>query len=465
MRRAAEVKMTKELQSLSLKLDSVPVGFGLIGLSGGADSVALLHMLAGRADVLRIEAIHINHGIRGKESDEDEEYVRSLCSLKQIKLHVCHPDLNGCKDENSARKARLSCFRECLEKTGADFLILAHQQDDLAETFIIRLLRGAGPSGLECIVPDTMIDGIRIIRPMLNISRQEIRNALKSDGIPWREDSSNKDQKYLRNAVRSRLIPLMEDLIPGASARIAATARLIADENDILENETRLFLQKYSGKRWIDGNAVREEKPGMQRRILRQWWQDNAPYMEEHALNYEQTERLIELAEANTGKINLPGGFHACKGKQAIHLTGFSPETIPCISVTGNSYRIGDVMLDIRASEGEPGNGKTIQEMPEGLLRECVIRTRLDGDRIIPFGMKNSRKLQDFLTDRGIDEPWRDRIPLLCRGREVIFAAGVGAGNIPRWEPSQNNVRLCWSGELPWYDLQLKGATEYGKNS
>ena len=98
----------------------------------------------------------------------------------------------------------------------------------------------------------------------------------------------------------------------------------------------------------------------------------------------------------------------------------------------------------------------TEQEVPAGFAKDCIIRSRRPGDRIQPFGMRGSRKLQDYLTDRGIDEPWRDRIPLLCRGNEVLLAAGVGAGNIPEWKKNEAHDRLRWLGDMPWNRIKAR---------
>ena len=106
--------------------------------------------------------------------------------------------------------------------------------------------------------------------------------------------------------------------------------------------------------------------------------------------------------------------------------------------------------MEIRPGEDNPGNGKTEQEVPAGFTEGCEIRTRRPGDRIYPFGMKGEKSLQDYLTDRRIDRAWRDRIPLLCRGQEVLLAAGVGAGRIPRWEKASRRERLVWKGSMPW---------------
>ncbi len=440
--------MGRLLEQLGKKLEPVPAGSCLVGVSGGADSVALLIMLAGTG--APITAVHVNHGLRGEESDADELFVRSLCEQYRIPLKVYRPDLRGKKDENTARDARFRCFRECMEETGAEVLVLAHHADDLAETFLMRLIRGAGPEGLGCMKPADEREGIRILRPMLKIRRGEIRNALAEAGIPWREDSSNRDPKYFRNSIRLRILPMMEEMNPGAVDRIAAAARRIADDNEALDRESRRFLERFSGEKWIDCRELAGLAPGIQVRILRIWWRKNTPRLKEHELSAEQTGRLADLVRTEKGKVNLPGGLYAVRGRETIHLTGFPREMIPGKPVSGERTDFGPFSLIQSESLGNPGDGKTAQEVPAGFTEGCVIRTRKPGDRISPFGMTGTRKLQDYLTDRGIDEPWRDRIPLLCRGQEVLLAAGVGAGNIPAWEPGGNNIRLTWQGDMPW---------------
>ena len=444
--------MSGRMEDLRRKMEPVPSGRCLVGLSGGADSVALVTLLAGENAPagIRTEAVHVNHGLRGAESDGDEAFARELCASYHLPLHVYRPDLKGRKDENAAREARFRCFLECMADTGADYLALAHHADDLAETFMMRLLRGAGPEGLGCMRADDTRDGIRILRPLLKIRRAEIREALRESGIPWREDSSNGSAEYLRNDVRMRLMPLLEEMSSGAGARIAAAARQIAGESEILAAEADRFLREHAGDRWLDSAALETVPAGMRIRILRQWWRNSAPRLAEHELSAAQTEELAALALSAGGKINLPGGLHAEKGRQALHLTGFPAETPPETPVAGEKTDFGPISLRIGPGSGHPGDGKREQEVPAGWLQECVIRTRRPGDRITPFGMKGSRKLQDYLTDRGIDAAWRDEIPLLCRGGEVLLAGGVGAGNIPEWKEYEEHIRLIWQGSMPW---------------
>ena len=444
--------MNERLEKLRQKMDPLPEGRCLAAVSGGADSVALMMLLCGGniSRNSRPEAVHVNHGLRGQESNDDEAFVRALCKAYDVRLHVYRPDLGGRKDENTAREARYRCFRQCMAETNADFLVLAHHADDLAETFMMRLLRGAGPEGLGCMKADDRRDGMRILRPMLKIQRAEIRDVLRESGIPWREDSSNTDPSYLRNDVRMRLMPLMEEMSPGCAGRIAAAAHRISAENELLSGEANRFLAQHAGERWLDYRELASIPAPMQHRILRQWWRNNAPPMEEHELNAEQTELLASAAAGGCRKVNLPGGLHAEKGRQALHLTGLPPREIPETPWHGKKTDFGLISLIAAAGGKNPGDGRLEQEVPAGFINGCTIRSRRPGDRITPFGMNGSRKLQDYLTDRGIDAAWRDEIPLLCRDSEVLLVCGVGAGRIPAWSKQADNIRLIWQGEIPW---------------
>ena len=453
--------MIKAMEELRKQLDGLPEGRCLAGFSGGADSTAMILLLAAERDAgqIRPEAVHVNHGLRGAESDEDEAFCRQLCERLRIPFHAVRAELDGKSDENACRNARFRCFRKVMEETGIRILLLAHNRDDLAETFLMRLIRGAGTEGLACMSRLDTRDGYDICRPMLKMGREEIRRALYEDGIPWREDSLNESDVYLRNRIRGRLIPLMNELGPGAAERIAKTAELVTGENRMLQDMADGFLEVHADGRTLDAEALMKQPEAMRLRILRAWWKQNAPEMDEHALNAAQTEMLAGLAAATKGKINLPGGLHAVKGRQGLHLTGFPEETqeeVPFEPKACGETVFRGIRLTVEPGEGNPGNGKTEQEVPEDFLRGCVIRTRRNGDRIRPFGMKGSRKLQDYLTDRGVDEALRDRIPLVCRGNEVLLAAGIGAGAVPRWNAETRNIRVKWTGRMPWTPEERK---------
>ena len=427
-------------------------GFFLIGLSGGADSVALTMMLLPRIrdGKIRAAAVHVNHGLRGAESDEDECFVRNLCATLGIDCLVYRAELSGRHDEAAAREARFAFFREALQETGADALLLAHNANDQAETFLMRLLRGAGADGLQCMKDDQETDGIRILRPMLKLSRDEIREALRQDGIIWREDSSNRNKAYLRNRIRMELIPLMEEIAPCAVGHISGAAELIRSDNEALQDAAREIYTAAGKADLLRTEELALVSEAIQSRVLRMWWRDNSPKLDEHELSSGQTKQLLQLLKSEQGKVNLPGGYHATGSHGFLHLTGPGREIPEPVEVSGPDTCFGEFCLTETHSEGSPGDGKRNQEVPAGFTTGCQIRTRQPGDRIRPFGSAGSRKLQDYLTDRKIPEAFRDRIPLLCRGKEVLLVCGVGAGNIPRWNGKGRNVRLTWHGEMPW---------------
>ena len=332
--------MTQKWEDLRRRLRPAPEGRCLIGLSGGADSTALLRILLPMRDAgtVSLEAVHVNHGLRGEASDGDETFVRGLCESAGIPLHVRRVDLAGRQDENAARIRRYEAFGEVLRERGIPVLILAHQRDDQAETFLLRLLRGAGPEGLRGMRPREKREEYTIIRPMLDISGRELRNALEEDGLSWREDGTNQETRYFRNRIRLELLPLMEEMAPGAGARAARAAGLIGQDEDALSRRAEELLARCSGPRWIGTAPLQQEPEAVRSRMLRRWWELNGPTLEERNLSYGQTVRLESLLEAPCGAaVNLPAGWRARRRKdRLILLDGTEKRKNPAGEETGN---------------------------------------------------------------------------------------------------------------------------------
>lgn len=420
----------------------------LIGLSGGADSVALLLLLLDSG--VQASAVHVNHGLRGDDSDGDEAFVRCLCAEKNVPLTVYRAMPPENPSEGWAREVRYGFFRDAMRASGADALVLAHHRDDQAETLLLHLLRGSGLTGLTGMAADTTVEGLRILRPLLNVSRAEIHASLEERNQSWREDGSNADARYLRNALRLEVLPKLEQLIPGAAERIAATASLLSEDEAVLQSLTRAFLAAYTGNA-LPLDALQAQMKGLQRRILRSWWAAEGAPQAERSLSSAQTETLLSLLEAPVGsRCNLPGDWHGQRGWTHLHLVSQDMTGIPEVPATESS------LLSVETFDGTTGDGQGSQAIPRVWLADCTVRSRQKGDYIRPFGSEGKQSLQDYFVNRRIDAPFRDCVPLLCRGSEVLLAGGVGAGHVPRTNECDDPVLLRWREAFPWQRSKRK---------
>ena len=421
-------------------------GHVLVGLSGGADSVALLLLLLERGGA--IAAVHVNHGLRGEDSDGDEAFVRSLCADKGVPLWTCRasPPEGEKVGEDWARQVRYGFFREAMAASGAEALVLAHHLDDQAETLLMRLMRGTGLTGLTGMAADTDMDGMRVLRPLLTVSGRELRAMLRSRGQPWREDATNGDPRYLRNALRLDMLPLMEERAPGTARHIAETASLLREDEEALRWMTDGFLKEHDGGLCLPVRALDELPVGLTKRVLRSWWarQGTTP------LDHAQTDALARLLSAHAGsRCNLPCDWHAMKGWTHLHLLPPGPSDEPTPVSAADGATMCGVTLTVGPADGTVGDGRASQLIPVDLLTGLTLRTWRPGDWIAPFGMAGRKSMQDYFTDRHVDAPFRRRVPLICRGDEVLLCCGVGVGDIPKMNV-MDGVTLRWSGPMPW---------------
>lgn len=431
----------RTLDELALCLPALPEKL-LIGLSGGADSVALTHMLTRRRKQAGINmvAVHVNHGLRGEDSDGDERFVQALCEELRLPLLIYRAVPPPHPGEDWARQARYGFYRKAMAATGAQAVALAHHRDDQAETLLLHLLRGAGLEGLAAMPADGVVLGVRVVRPLLEIPREALRSALEAEGLPWREDASNQDSRYLRNALRNEVIPLLERLAPGAGMRMAQSAAVLREAAQALHDRQEEFLRAHCGGAWLALEPVRALDKGMRKQVLRLWWKHNGPTLEERSLSHRHSEALASLPDQPVGKVcNLPGGWHAYRGFTHLHWLGpDGPAQYPNVSLTQTPF------------DGLVGDGRRMQAVPRALLAQCHVRFRQKGDWIRPFGGGGRQSLQDYFVNKRIDAPFRDAVPLLCRGSEVLLVAGIGAGDIPPVDDTQEMLCLRWLGDMPW---------------
>lgn len=427
----------------------------MIALSGGADSVALTLALCRLRDAQgwRICAAHVNHGLRGEASDGDEAFVRQLCARLSLPLRCVRLYPPGGAGETWAREARYAALIDAAQQLSCGVIALAHHGDDQAETLLEHLLRGCGPEGLAGMRPWTRRDTVLLARPLLSVSRQELREALQAAGESWREDATNAEPGCLRNRLRLEVLPRLEALAPGAAHRMAQAAALQAAEQTLLDEQTEAFLEQEDiGWRALSLQALQALHPVLQGRVLRRWWQTLAPQLPR--LDQKQTEVWIRVLHGEGRRCNLPGGWHGERGSRFLHAVPPTPAPLPTHELLAGAgeYPMGGLSLRMGPwTQGEGfGDGRRRQVMPAALAAQCVLRTRETGDWLRPYGGGGRKRLQDVLTDCKVDAPFRDRVPLVCHGKEVLLVAGVTAGNVPPCDEKDNLWSLSWEGHLPW---------------
>ena len=318
--------MLRKIQAAIRKHDLLlPGQHVLVAVSGGADSVALLYVLRELAPSLGINltVAHLNHCIRGKSSDEDAAFVRKLTmDLKipsvQGRSDVCRrARCKGLSLEMAAREARYAFLTRTARKVGAEVVVMAHTADDQAETVLLKLARGAGPRGLGGIHREITLGKVRVVRPMLDVTRGEVVAFLKERGISWREDESNRDVSFLRNRVRHEILPLLESkLNPKIKRALVRTAEIFREEDRWLEDLAKKILSECStistpdhSSFIIHHSSLLNYPRAAMRRALRLWLVLSGVTAE--LIDFDTVKRIESLLERKkrSGEINIGGGI------------------------------------------------------------------------------------------------------------------------------------------------------------
>jgi tRNA(Ile)-lysidine synthase len=278
-----------------------------VAVSGGADSVALLHLLHRRKLPLRI--LHVNHKLRGAESEGDEKFVRELGHDLGVKVQVAQAPVTDGNVEQEAREARRKFFLESMEKFGLCRVALGHNRGDQAETVLYRLLRGSGLSGLAGMRPVTA-DGL--IRPLLTFSREEIRNWACVQEIRWREDSTNQSQTFARNRLRHETIPaLAERFNPNLEALLADNAAVAQDEEDCWNLRIEAIFGQITKRNELGSffqiRDLAELHPAEQRRFLRRTVREVKGDLRSIDLQHIEAIRQLTASEAAHDRVIVPG--------------------------------------------------------------------------------------------------------------------------------------------------------------
>ena len=416
----------------------------LVAVSGGADSVALLHLWRLRERFgIRLAVAHLNHGIRGAAADADATFVRRL--VQRLKLPLVEERAEvpqqaraaGVSLEMAARAARYAFFQRAAVKLGAAAVAVAHNADDQAETILLRIARGTGPDGLAGMNPVSQRDGLKIVRPLLGVTRANIVAYLKQQRLRSREDASNRDLHHLRNRVRHEILPLLERrLNPQIRTALLRMAEVMRDENEDndLVARTMVLYGHLSVKQLLAFGRAR------QRRILRQWL--FAGRVEIDRVSFDAVESILPLLADQRGTkfLDLGGGWKVVRRYNELSLERSPEAATPCWK------------LDIKRQRGiikeeptTPGHLPACATLNAAAVRglPLLVRAARPGDRMAPLGMDGTKKLQDIFTDAKVPRDQRDRIPVVeCRG-QIVWLPGY---RIARgWEvpnPQSRSLRL-----------------------
>ncbi|WP_281185466.1 tRNA lysidine(34) synthetase TilS [Trichlorobacter lovleyi] len=414
----------------------------IVGVSGGADSVALLDLLATLPGFpLTLVVAHLNHCLRGAESDGDQQFVQQLADRYQLPCELRCVDISQLARqqrlslEETGRTARYAFFDELRTRHHAAAIAVAHHSDDQAETLLLRLLRGAGTTGLSAMAPLNR-DGI--IRPLLGISRQELREHLTARGLVFREDSSNTDQAYLRNRVRHELLPLLQEYNPAIAERLSATASLLGEDETLLLHCTETAFRQLacSGTGWnaLALAGLRQQPHALRLRLYRMAIASLRGHQQRFELrHYQLLDRL--LLEGSTGAgLNLPGRLTALLTADRLL---FAPKELlqpvpPCsctIAGTG-SYELGNGLTLTVEVASSPASWHDLSAAvcyvdPEQASFPWQVRPIISGDRMELLGSTGSRSIQDLLTDLKFPRHLRPFLPLVCHNNCPLWLAGI----------------------------------------
>jgi len=456
----------------------------LLALSGGPDSVALLHALRELAPRFgyRLAAAHLNHRLRGTESDRDESFVRELCSTLGVELVVEQAndlDPAAANLEERSREVRYAFLAAAAARLGASHIATAHHADDQAETVMLRLLRGAGAAGLGAMAETVTLapTEVTILRPMLCVWRHEILRYLDSIGACGVSDSSNTDQGFLRNRVRIDLLPTLErDFAPGTRRRLVALAKEMRELDDYVARAARVELDLRLGERasggsrraYINGSAELLNlgsfaglHPALAAALLREFLTWRIGSLRCFTRRHIDALRRLCVGECPSAALDLPGGWRAERRYAALALERQDVATErqheaaadACLAAVADGCAVipeGDGILLAREgitkvpwasfvfhSSVMPADAAPL---PVGLNEACfdadgaaaglVVRYFTPGDRVSPLGMEGSRKLHDIFVDRKLNRPRRKTFPVVTLCGRIAWLPGMVRGGV-----------------------------------
>jgi tRNA(Ile)-lysidine synthase len=451
----------------------VPPGARLVvAVSGGPDSVCLVHALRGlitEADI-ELHVAHLDHQLRGANARADAEYVRSLAESLGLASTIESRDVQSYRSkkrisvEEAAREVRYAFLADVTRSVGASAVVVGHTLDDNVETILMHLLRGTGTKGLRGLQPiselGTPSGSVKVIRPLLGVSRDETEAYCREQGLKPRVDESNRSMSLMRNRVRLELLPVLRRYNPGVVDALTRIGKIATDESDYLDQETALVWEKVAHRAGdnivLARGGVLDIHPALQRQVLRRAVSEFVRDLKD--IEARHIDELLRALHSPSGRVfELPGGLifvverdRYLLGRNAADLCPFPPlDGAILLNVPGETVTSG-WRVEAAVGEGEMFTGGSPRPLPgeafyggvetaASVLDPCVfvqcfdydragdklgLRAAQPGDRFQPLGLHGSKKVREFMIDAGIPRSWRSRIPVVVNPGGVVWVVG-----------------------------------------
>lgn len=434
-------------------------------VSGGADSVALLRLLAsgGLGSIGELSVLHVNHGLRASAADADEAFVVSLCGDLGVRCRVVSYDvaayaaLEGLNVEDAGRKLRYRFAGAELDArceaagvpASVGRIAVAHTFDDRLETFLARLVTGAGTGGLRSIAPVRE----RVVRPLIDVRRGDVEAYLVDLGQGWREDATNEDTSRQRAWIRHELLPVIERRNTSFENVAARMMRILGEEDEVLSGMAEAFAHDFThsegGALHIDRAAMLTLSRPMARRTVRQSL--IAAFPEASRLEFEHVEALVDGLADDAFARDLPSGLRAEVEYSTLRISrrpGGDASVAPGLLEFPGTAGLGaaGTMRALETGEVPRDAGVERVAIDADVVRwPLVIGSVREGDRIRPFGMEGTKKVGDLLTDAKVPKRLRSLIPVVRDGDRVVWVAGVRLSDECRVGPHTKRIaELVW---------------------
>ena len=390
----------------------------LVLLSGGADSVCLLDVAVDLE--ASVSALHVNYGLRDG-ADADEQFCRDLCERLGVPLTVERAGEPGAGNVQAwARELRYAAA----ERLAAGDYATGHTLSDQAETVLYRLATSPGRGALLGMEPRRK----RLVRPLLEVTREDTRDWCRHRGLEWRDDPTNEDTNYARARVRQLVMPQLRELNPAAERNISESARLLRDEREVLEAAVDAALERLGPAPELA--ALRREPPGLARLVLAR--------LSGHALPRQIVDQVLAFDDRGSHELDVGSGGRAVVEYGHVRFAS-GPAAEPPAAVTlpvPGRVRFGD--WDVEAVSGEGGEAVLAAAQ---LGTSVTVRSWSEGDRMRPAGLGGTKTLQDLFTDRKVPRELRRALPVLEVNGEIVWVAGVAAADRESGEPVSLSAR------------------------